>query len=75
MASIIVYLKSGSLLNASFLNLIDELIEYKAPIIMGSSAKPMFTTKINSMDKKIQLKVKSISQISNDIKIVYELNR
>jgi diaminohydroxyphosphoribosylaminopyrimidine deaminase/5-amino-6-(5-phosphoribosylamino)uracil reductase len=66
-----VLIEAGGVLSAKFLEFIDELIIYQAPIIMGKSAKPMFNLDIQTMSDKINLKLKSIKQFDDDLKITY----
>ncbi len=67
-----VLIEAGSTINGVFLkqNLIDELIIYMAPVIMGSHAKSMFNMIIENMNNKISLDIKSIHNIDTDIKII-----
>lgn len=66
-----VLLETGPKLAGSMLKkgLIDEFIIYIAPILMGSSAKSMLDIKIDKMLDKINLDIKNIQMIANDIKI------
>jgi diaminohydroxyphosphoribosylaminopyrimidine deaminase/5-amino-6-(5-phosphoribosylamino)uracil reductase len=69
-----VLLEAGSTLFSSFLqkNLIDELIIYQAPIIMGGSAKNMVDFNLEAMSDKITLQLTTIEKIDSDIKLVYK---
>lgn len=66
-------LEAGSTLFSSFLqaNLIDKLIVYQAPIIMGDNAKNMVNFNIKTMDKVLKLQLQDVAKIGDDIKITY----
>jgi diaminohydroxyphosphoribosylaminopyrimidine deaminase/5-amino-6-(5-phosphoribosylamino)uracil reductase len=65
-------IEAGSRLSGAFFrkNLIDELILYQAPIMMGSSAKSMLNIKIETMNNSLPLNIKNISRVGVDIKII-----
>jgi diaminohydroxyphosphoribosylaminopyrimidine deaminase/5-amino-6-(5-phosphoribosylamino)uracil reductase len=70
-----VLLETGSILFSAMLkaNLIDELIIYTAPMFLGASARNVLDLNIEFMKDKINLELKSISQIGQDIKITYAI--
>ena len=58
---------SGNLLS---LGMIDELVIYQAPHIMGSEVKPMFQTPAwKTLENKQQLVIEDIRKIGQDFKI------
>ena len=68
-----VLIESGSTLAGAALaeGLIDELIIYAAPHIMGDSAKGLFhVPELEKMKDRIQLQIKDIRLIGKDIRIV-----
>lgn len=68
-------IEAGSKLNTAFLidNLIDEIIIYQAPILMGNKAFSIFNMDIKDMQEKIKLNIKNIEMIQKDIKITASL--
>jgi diaminohydroxyphosphoribosylaminopyrimidine deaminase/5-amino-6-(5-phosphoribosylamino)uracil reductase len=68
-----VLLETGSILFSAMLkvNLIDEIIIYTAPMFLGASAKNVLDLNIEFMKDKVNLELKSISQIGQDIKTTY----
>jgi len=67
-----VLLESGALLSGAFLKagLIDELIVYQAPILLGSKARPMVDLALDKMADKKSLKVIDQRQLGDDQRIV-----
>lgn len=68
-----VMVEGGEGLNGSLmaLKLIDELIIYYAPKLMGGDAKSMFTIPpLQSMQAVIQLEIIDIRQFGNDIRLI-----
>lgn len=65
-------IEAGSRLSGAFLqdNLIDELIIYQAPMLMGSSARSILNVDIENMDDKIKLSIKAIRMVNKDLKII-----
>jgi len=49
--------------------LVDELVIYTAPLLMGSNANSMATLALNTMENKIQLDLSDIRMVGNDIRI------
>lgn len=59
---------SGAMLNA---NLVDEIIVYMAPHLMGNNARGLFNLPgLESMEKRIDLEIKDIRPVGKDWKIV-----
>lgn len=67
-----ILLEAGATLTGLMLEqkLIDEIIIYTAPTIMGSNARSAFNINIDSLDKTIKLNIKSIRLIGDNIKII-----
>lgn len=57
---------AGALLEA---NLLDELVVYMAPTLMGSSARPLFAVEFTSMADKHDLVFKEICPVGQDVRI------
>jgi len=67
-----VHVEAGSELCGALLEqrLVDEIVVYMAPLIMGSSAKGLFNLpEINSMSQRIELEIKEIRSIGKDWRI------
>ena len=66
-----VLLETGATLAGSFLeqNLIDELVVFMAPVLMGSSARPLLNLPVEQMSDKVALTIKEIRPVGNDWKI------
>ncbi len=72
-----VMVEAGSQLAGSFIaaGLVDQLIVYMAPVLMGNQAKGLFNLPfINKMSDKIQLNIEDIRQIGEDIRIIATLS-
>ena len=67
-----VLVEAGQGLNGALLeqNLIDELLIYYAPVLMGADALGMFAiTKLVSMDQRVQLELLDVLQICQDLRL------
>lgn len=66
-----VLVEAGARLSAAFvgLGLVDELLIYIAPKLMGSTARPLFDLPINVMDAALPLHIDSMTRIGRDIKL------
>ena len=67
-----LWVEAGPNLNGSLLELglIDELIAYMAPILLGGNANPMFNNPIlKSVENKIHLKIHDVRSVGCDIRI------
>ena len=66
-----VLLESGSGFNGAMMesSLIDELIIYTAPVILGSDAQAMMELPFKKMSEKISLNILELTQVANDLKI------
>ena len=64
-------LEAGSGLNGAMMksNLIDELIIYTAPVILGSDAQAMMELPFKKMSEKISLNIVELTHVASDLKI------
>jgi len=63
-----ILVEAGPTLAGSFLRagLIDELIVYMAPKLLGSTARPLFDLPLSFMSEAVQLDIKDVKQIGAD---------
>jgi diaminohydroxyphosphoribosylaminopyrimidine deaminase / 5-amino-6-(5-phosphoribosylamino)uracil reductase len=68
-----VLVETGAELAGSFLQqgLIDEVVVYMAPKLMGSLARPLFQLPFESMTETVDLSIKSVRQVGDDLRIVF----
>jgi len=69
----LLHVEAGSVLSGALLKneLVDEIIIYMAPHIMGDNAKGLFhLPELEKMKDRISLKVKDVRSIGNDIRII-----
>jgi diaminohydroxyphosphoribosylaminopyrimidine deaminase/5-amino-6-(5-phosphoribosylamino)uracil reductase len=66
-----VLVEAGSGLNGALqqVGLIDELVIYTAPVLLGSDASSMMQLPITKMGNKIKLQISDYRQIGVDMKI------
>ena len=72
-----VFLETGATLSGAMLKagLIDELVVYMAPILMGDNARGLFHLPgLDSMDQKIQLTISDIRAVGQDWRITATVN-
>ena len=68
-----VLIEAGPNLNGAFLNqgLIDEIIVYLAPSILGNSSRGMFELPmLNELSESFRFYIESVDQIGTDLRIV-----
>jgi diaminohydroxyphosphoribosylaminopyrimidine deaminase/5-amino-6-(5-phosphoribosylamino)uracil reductase len=67
-----IMVEAGSKVTTDFISrkLIDEMHIYIAPILMGSTAQPLFNVELEHITEKSQFKFKSVDKIGKDIKII-----
>lgn len=67
-----VLLEAGAVLAGAFLQakLVDEIILYQAPVLLGSRARPLFDLDIQQMANKKTLNIIDIRQIGPDQRII-----
>ncbi len=72
-----VMLECGPSLAGAFLRrgLIDELVVYIAGKILGSSARPLFKLPIESLADGIDLNIRSIEPVGDDIKLIADIKK
>ena len=59
---------SGSMIEAE---LVDELVIYQAPHIMGSETKPMFSTPaLTALAERIELEISDVRRVGPDMKVI-----
>ena len=67
-----VLIEAGTKLNGSLLNakLVDELIIYLAPHLLGDSARGMFgLPELSFLSERLELSIKEVRQIGADIRV------
>lgn len=72
-----VLVEAGSQVSGSFIEagLVDELIVYQAPCVLGHSAKPMLTLDIENLCCQRRFQLVDCAQIGTDLKLVYRANK
>ena len=68
-----VLVETGAVLAGSFLQagLVDELVVYMAPKLLGSQARPLFELPFDMMDQAIDLQLQSMEQIGKDVRFLF----
>lgn len=66
-----VLVECGATLAGSFIqqNLVDEIIVFMAPVLMGSSARPLIDLPLSTMAEKIELKIVDLRSVGSDWQI------
>ena len=69
-----VLIEAGSELSGAFITegLVDELIVYQAPCILGQDARPMFACQLDQLAQQHRFELHSVDKIGNDIRLVYQ---
>ena len=72
-----VLIEAGSKLAGEFMlkGLVDELVIYMAPKLLGSMAMPLFSLPFASMAQQIELDITDIRQVGNDWRITANPNK
>ena len=67
-----VLIEAGSQVAGSFIaaNLVDELIVYQAPCVLGDTAKPMLTLTMEKLSEQRLFYYENVCQIGKDLKLV-----
>jgi diaminohydroxyphosphoribosylaminopyrimidine deaminase/5-amino-6-(5-phosphoribosylamino)uracil reductase len=67
-----ILLESGPSLAAAFLKegLVDELLIYQAPLLLGSSARPLADLAFSELKDGIQLAYREVSRLGSDLRII-----
>lgn len=71
-----VLVEAGSQVSGSFIEagLVDELIVYQAPCVLGHSAKPMLTVNIEKLSCQRRFQLIDCAQVGTDLKLIYKAN-
>ena len=69
-----VLVEAGSQVSGSFIEagLVDELIVYQAPCLLGHSAKPMLNLTVDNLFLQHRFERVSVSEVGSDLKLVYK---
>ena len=72
-----VLIESGPILAGAFmqLGLVDELVVYMAPKLLGNIARPLVSLPFTRLDQGIELDIKDIRQVGNDIRITTQIKK
>ncbi len=67
-----VLVEAGASVAASFLQqgLVDELIVYQAPCLLGTHARAMIATNILALSQQLRFKYQYVEQLGNDLKLI-----
>ena len=66
-----VLVEAGAQLAGAFVHagLVDELVIYMAPKLLGSSARPLLSLPFDRMDQQVALDIQDIRQVGDDLRI------
>jgi len=66
-----VLVEAGAELAGAFVHagLVDELVVYMAPKLLGSSARPLLSLPFDRMDQQVVLDIQDIRQVGDDVRI------
>ncbi len=66
-----VLVEAGATLSSAFLQqgLVDELISYVAPTLLGQSARAMFNAEFEHLAEQLRFKLIDVSQVGNDVRL------
>lgn len=69
-----VLIESGATLATAFLqaNLVDELIIYQAPCLLGKTAQPMFNASFEQISEQLRFRLVSRETIGDDLKLIFK---
>ncbi len=72
-----LHVEAGATLAGALIaeGLMDELVIYTAPLLMGSEGRPLFQLPLTTMSEKIQLNIKEVRQLGQDLRFVARLDR
>ena len=70
-----VLIESGPILAGAFMQqgLVDELVIYMAPKLLGNIARPLLSLPFTCLDEAIELDIKDIRQVGNDIRLTTQI--
>lgn len=68
-----VLVEAGSALSGAFIEagLVDELIIYQAPCVLGASAKPMFDFALEKLDQQKRFALKDAQPVGTDLRLTF----
>lgn len=68
-----VLVETGVTLATSFLNqnLVDELIIYQAPCLLGATARPMFGEQFERLQDKLDFTLVGVERLGDDVKMIF----
>ena len=71
-----VLIEAGPTLAAEFLKqgLVDELIVYLAPTLLGSTGRAMFNLSLTQMSEQYRLQLVELSQVGQDVRLIFTPN-
>ena len=66
-----VMVEAGATLSSEFLKLqlVDEIISYVAPTLLGQSARAMFNAELSQMAEQLRFQLKQVTQVGDDIRL------
>ena len=66
-----VLIEAGATLSTAFLQqqLVDEMISYMAPTLLGQSARAMFNAEFSSMAEQLRFKLEDVTSIGTDLRL------
>ncbi|WP_428240517.1 bifunctional diaminohydroxyphosphoribosylaminopyrimidine deaminase/5-amino-6-(5-phosphoribosylamino)uracil reductase RibD [Gynuella sp.] len=70
-----IMIEAGATLAGAFMGagLVDELIVYTAPKLLGSGARPLMTLPLVSMAEAVALELTDLRQVGVDIRLIYQI--
>ena len=70
-----VLIESGPILAGAFMQqgLVDELVIYMAPKLLGNIARPLLSLPFTLLDQAIELDIKDMRQVGNDIRLTMQI--
>ncbi len=71
-----VLIEAGATLSGAFIaaGLVDELIVYLAPTVLGSAARPMFQLPLVEMSQQVRWQTVSVTQVGDDLRWIMRLS-
>ena len=66
-----VMVEAGATLSTAFLQekLVDEMISYVAPTLLGQSARAMFNAEFSQMAEQLRFKLMDVTQLGDDVRL------
>lgn len=71
-----ILVETGATLSGSFLQagLVNELIVYQAPVLLGSEARPLMQLPLSEMQEKVNLKMVDQRKFGNDQRLMFRID-